>query len=304
MGRQTRSTPAWRLAAGAKQNGVRIFENQEVKDLWRTPEGLYQLQTDHGVIEAETLVLACGLWTRDLAARLGARVPLYAAEHFYVVTEPMDFIRPKLPVLRDTDAHVYLKEDAGKLLIGAFEPWGKPVAMERLPNTAFIELWEDWDHFELPMTKAIEIVPELANAGIAKFFNRPESFTPDLLFMIGEVPGLKNLFVSAGYNSEGIEYGAGAGRALAEWIVAKSPQMDISFVDVARFPPPFRSTSAICTIARRRCPACTIRCIGRVISRTSRGVRKSALHDRWTRLGASFGEGMGWEGPIWFAGEG
>lgn len=290
------------LAAGAKQNGAHIFENQEVRDLWRTPEGLYQLQTDHGVVEAETLVLACGLWTRDLAAKLGARVPLYAAEHFYVVTEPMDFIRPTLPVLRDTDGHVYLKEDAGKLLVGAFEPWGKPVAMDRLPkDTAFIELWEDWDHFELPMTKAIEIIPDLANTGIAKFFNGPESFTPDLLFMIGEVPGLKNLYVSAGYNSEGIEFGAGAGRALAEWIVAKSPQMDISFVDVARFHP-FQ-------INKRYLHDRTAEVLGLHYKmhwpshqrETSRGVRKSPLHDRLAKLGASFGEGMGWERPMWFA---
>jgi glycine/D-amino acid oxidase-like deaminating enzyme len=94
---------------------------------------------------------------------------------------------------------VYLKEDTGKILVGAFEPWGKPLPMGKLPKeTAFIELWEDWEHFELPMTKAIEIVPDLGNAGIAKFFNGPESFTPDPLFMIGEVPGLKNLFVSTG----------------------------------------------------------------------------------------------------------
>lgn len=293
------------LAVGAKQNGVKIFENSEVSDLWRTTEGRYQVRTNLGVFEAETLVLACGLWTRDLASKLGARIPLYAAEHFYVVTESMNFVTPNLPVLRDTDGHVYLKEDTGKLLVGAFEPWGKALPMEKLPEkTAFIELQEDWDHFELPMTKAIEIVPELANTGIAKFFNGPESFTPDLLFMIGEVPGSKNLFVSTGYNSEGIEYGAGAGRALAEWIIAGEPQMDISFVDVARFHP-FQ-------INKKYLHDRTPEVLGLHYKmhwpghqpQTSRGVRKSALHDRWAKLGASFGEGMGWERPMWFAGPG
>ncbi|MGV3553363.1 GcvT family protein [Rhizobium sp.] len=293
------------LAAGARQKGAKVFEKTEVLDLWRIPGGPYQLRTNHGVIEAEILVLACGLWTRDLAAKLGARVPLYAAEHFYVVTEPLDFVRPTLPVLRDTDGHVYVKEDAGKLLIGAFEPWGKALPMEKLPkDTAFIELWEDWDHFELPMSKAIEMIPALQNAGIAKFFNGPESFTPDLLFMIGEVPGQKNLFISSGYNSEGIEFGAGAGRALAEWIVAGAPQMDVSFIDVARYHP-FQINERY---LRDRIPEV----LGQHYKmhwpnhqpHTSRGVRKSALHDRWARLGASFGEGMGWERPMWFAGEG
>lgn len=293
------------LAAGAKQNGVKILENCEVTDLWRVADGCYQVRTNEGVIEAEVLVLACGLWTRDIAAKLGARIPLYAAEHFYVVTEAMEFAEPTLPVLRDTDGHVYLKEDTGKVLVGAFEPWGKALPMERLPNkTAFIELPEDWDHFELPMTKATEIVPELVNAGIAKFFNGPESFTPDLLFMIGEVPGMKNLFVSAGYNSEGIEYGPGAGRALAEWITAGVPQMDVSFVDVARFHPfqinkkylHDRTSEVLGLHYKMHWPGHQ--------PETSRGVRRSTLHDRWAKLGASFGEGMGWERPMWFAGQG
>ncbi|CCV12316.1 FAD-dependent oxidoreductase [Mesorhizobium sp. STM 4661] len=293
------------LAIGAKKNGVKILENTGVTDLWRTADGRYQVRTNAGVIEAEVLVLACGLWTRDLASKLGARIPIYAAEHFYVVTEALDFASPNLPVLRDTDGHVYLKEDTGKILVGAFEPWGKPLPMGKLPKeTAFIELWEDWEHFELPMTKAIEIVPDLANAGIAKFFNGPESFTPDLLFMIGEVPGSKNLYVSTGYNSEGIEYGAGAGRALAEWIIAGEPQMDTSFVDVARFHPfqinktylHDRTAEVLGLHYKMHWPSYQ--------PETARGVRKSVLHDRWAKLGASFGEGMGWERPMWFAGEG
>ncbi|TIL86343.1 MAG: FAD-binding oxidoreductase, partial [Mesorhizobium sp.] len=99
------------LAIGARKNGVKIVENAEVTDLWRTEDGHYQVRTNDGVIEAEVLVLACGLWTRDLASKLGARIPIYAAEHFYVVTDAMDFVTPTLPVLRDTDGHVYLKED-------------------------------------------------------------------------------------------------------------------------------------------------------------------------------------------------
>jgi 4-methylaminobutanoate oxidase (formaldehyde-forming) len=290
------------LIAGARQRGVKVFENTPVLLLQRLAGGEYEVITQGGTLRCEKLVLACGLWTRDLAAQLGVPVPLYPCEHFYVVTEPLAAATPNIPVLRDTDGHVYVKEDAGKWLVGAFEPTGKPLRMDQLPaDTPFIELAEDWEHFELPFSKAMEILPDLQNAGIAKFFNGPESFTPDLLFMLGEAPGMPDCFISAGYNSEGIEFGAGAGRALAEWIVAGEPQADLSHVDVARFHP-FQ-------VNRRYLHERTAEILGlhykphwpHYQPETARGVRKSLLHDRWADLGASFGEGMGWERPMWFA---
>jgi 4-methylaminobutanoate oxidase (formaldehyde-forming) len=290
------------LIAGAKQRGVRVFENTPVNRLERLASGEYRIETANGVIQCETLVIACGLWTRDLAAQLGVRVPLYACEHFYVLTEALEAVTPDLPVLRDTDGHIYVKEDTGKWLVGSFEPTGKPLSMNQLPaDSAFIELPEDWDHFELPYSRAMEILPALENAGIAKFFNGPESFTPDLLFALGEAPGLPNCFISAGYNSEGIEFGAGAGRALAEWIVEGEPTLDLSHVDVARFHP-FQ-------INKRYLHERTAEILGlhykphwpHYQPESSRNVRKSTLHDRWVAMNASFGEGMGWERPMWFA---
>jgi glycine cleavage system T protein len=293
------------LIAGARMRGVQIVENAPVETLERLASGEYRVTTGQGTVLCETLVLACGLWTRDLAAQLGVRVPLYACEHFYVVTEALKAATPNLPVLRDTDGHVYVKEDAGKWLVGAFEPTGKPLTMESLPaDSAFIQLPEDWDHFELPYSKAMEILPALETAGIQTFFNGPESFTPDLLFALGEAPGLPNCFISAGYNSEGIEFGPGAGRALAEWIVEGAPTMDLSHVDIARFHP-FQ-------INRRYLHERTAEILGlhykphwpHYQPESSRHVRRSVLHDRWAALGASFGEGMGWERAMWFAPEG
>ena len=293
------------LAAGARQGGVKIVENCTAIRLQRTNSGRFQVETTQGVLDCEELVLACGLWTRDLAAQLGVRVPLYACEHYYVVTEPMPEIGANLPVLRDTDGHVYVKEDAGKWLVGAFEPVGKALRMDQLPvDTPFIELAEDWDQFELPMTKAIELLPALGQAGIAKFFAGPESFTPDLLFALGEAPGIPNCYVSAGYNSEGIELSAGAGRVLAEWMVAGQPGIDVSHIDVARFHP-FQVNQRY---LHERMPEI----LGlhykpswpHYQMEASRNVRKSALHARWTALNASFGEAMGWERPMWFAEQG
>jgi glycine cleavage system aminomethyltransferase T/glycine/D-amino acid oxidase-like deaminating enzyme len=293
------------LIAGAKQRGAKVFEHSPVETLARLPSGEYRVTTPGGAIVCETLVLACGLWTRDLAAQLGVRVPLFPCEHMYVVTEPLDWVQPNLPVLRDTDGYVYVKEDAGKLLVGSFEPLGKPLPMDRLPaETAFIELPEDWDHFALPYGKAMEMLPALGEAGIATFMNGPESFTPDLLFMLGEAPGLPNCFISAGYNSEGIEFGAGAGRALAEWIVEGEAGMDLSFVDVARFHP-FQNNRRYLSDRAAESLGLHYKMHWPYKQREAgRPVRKSVLHDRWAARNAWFGEAMGWERPLWFAPEG
>ncbi|MCP5010926.1 MAG: FAD-dependent oxidoreductase [Aestuariibacter sp.] len=293
------------LAAGAKNRGAKIFENTPVDTMQRLASGEYQLETSSGSISCETLVLACGLWTRDFAAQLGARVPLHACEHMYVVTEAMDFVVPTLPVLRDTDGYTYMKEEAGKLLVGSFEPRGKPLPVENLPgNAQFIEIQEDWDHFELPYTMAMQLVPALEDVGISKFMNGPESFTPDNLPCLGEAPGLPNCFIAAGLNSEGFEISPGITRALAQWIINGEPDMDLLDYDVARFHPfqinknylRERSAEALGHTYEMAWPFKD--------NETSRPARKSHLHDRLAAAGACFGETAGWERPMWFAPEG
>ncbi|MCP5036779.1 MAG: FAD-dependent oxidoreductase, partial [Rhodobacteraceae bacterium] len=289
------------LIAGAKKRGARIFENTLVEKMQHLPSGEYQLETTNGVIRCETLVLACGLWTADFAAQLGARVPLHACEHMYVVTEAMDFVLPTLPVLRDTDGYTYMKEEAGKLLIGSFEPRGKPLPVEKLPgNQQFIEIQEDWEHFALPYTRAMEMIPALENIGITKFMNGPESFTPDNLPCLGEAPGLRNCFIAAGLNSEGFEISPGIARALAHWIVDGEPDMDLLDYDVARFHP-FQ-------VNKRYLRERSAESLGNIFEmgwpfkdhETSRPARKSHLHDRLAAAGACFGETAGWERPMWF----
>ncbi|MCP4999023.1 MAG: FAD-dependent oxidoreductase, partial [Hyphomicrobiales bacterium] len=275
-----------------------IFEDTAVAKMQHLASGEYRLETTSGDIECETLVLACGLWTRDFAAQLGARVPLHACEHMYVVTEPMDFIVPTLPVLRDTDGYTYMKEEAGKLLIGSFEPRGKPLPLENLPREQqFIELQEDWDHFELPYTRAMEMIPQLADIGINRFMNGPESFAPDNLPCLGEAPGLRNCFIAAGLNSEGFEISPGIARALAHWIINGEPDMDLLDYDVARFHPfqvnkkylRERAAESLGSIFEMSWPFKD--------HETSRPARKSHLHDRLAASGACFGETAGWERP-------
>ncbi len=293
------------LIAGAKQRGTKVFEDMPVTGLQSLASRNYRVKTPSGEIKCQTLILCAGLWTRDLAAQLGIHVPLYPCEHMYVVTEPLDFVEPTLPVLRDPDGYVYIKEDAGKLLVGSFEPEGKPLPMEKLPSDAqFIELQEDWGHFELPFTKAMEILPPLEHAGIGRFLNGPESFTPDLLFMLGEAPRCPNCFIASGFNSEGVEFAPAAGRALAEWIVEGDPTMDLTMVDIARFAPFQTNRSYLHNRAGESVGLHYKMHWPHKQREASRPVRKSPIHDRLAARNACFGEAMGWERPLWFAPEG
>lgn len=292
--------------AGARKGGARVYENSPVTEIVRRAgAGGYRVTTPQGIIECETLVLACGLWTRQLAATLGAVVPLNPCEHFYVVTEALDIAVPSMPVLRDVDGYVYIKEEAGKLLVGAFEPEAKPLPLSALPaRSEFIELPEDWDHFALPYSKACETVPALENTGISRFMNGPESFTPDANFAIGEVPGMPGLFISAGYNSEGFEMAPGASLALAEWIVEGAPTMDLIDVDVARFHP-FQMNTAYVEARAAESLSSIFQMHWPNLQRVSaRPARKSPLHDRLALQGACFGEALGWERANWFAPKG
>ncbi len=226
------------LAKGARAGGVRILENVTVTGFDVEGGAIKGVHTAFGSIACEVAVLCAGIWSRDLGELAGVNVPLYASEHMYVLTEPHPSIPRDLPVLRDADGFVYVKEDAGKLLVGSFEPRAKSLPMEKLPaRFEFGELPEDWNHFELPMTNAMEMIPLLHSIGIRRFLNGPESFTPDNRFIVGEAPEVRRLYVAAGLNSQGILSSSGVGKALSEWIVEGEPTMDLSELDIARFHP-------------------------------------------------------------------
>ena len=223
------------LAKGARAGGAVIREQCKVLAIRHDGERVTGVQTEHGGIGAEVVVLCAGMWTRDLAASIGVNVPLHACEHFYILTEPFDGVTPDLPVLRDYDACAYYKEDAGKILLGAFEPKAKPWGMDGIPEDfCFDQLPEDFDHFEPILAQALHRMPALREAGIQTFFCGPESFTPDVRYQLGEVPELDNCFVAAGFNSIGLQSAGGVGQVLAEWIQGGRPPPDLWEVDVRR----------------------------------------------------------------------
>ena len=293
------------FARGAKMRGARIIENTPVVSIRVEKGRAIGVETVSGYISADTVVLCAGMWSHALGRAAGVSVPLHAAEHFYIVTEPIAKLPSNLPVLRVYDECAYYKEDAGKLLVGCFEPVAKPWGMNGIPESfCFDSLPEDYDHFEPILAAATRRVPALANTGIQLFFNGPESFTPDDRYYIGEAPEVRDLFVATGFNSVGIAASGGVGKVVAQWIVDRRTPMDLADVDIRRAMP-FQSN-------RRYLRDRTAETLGLLYAmhwpyyqyETARGARRSALHDRLLAAGACMGETAGWERPNWFGAPG
>jgi len=292
------------LAAGARQGGAQIFENTKVLDMKLNGGAVAGVVTEHGDIDAEYVVNCAGMWAREFGRKAGVNVPLHAAEHFYVVTEPIEGLS-SVPTLRDMDAYSYFKEDTGKLLVGMFEPNAKPWGMNGIPdNFCFDELPEDFDHLAPYLEMATARVPKMAETGLQVFFNGPESFTPDDRYHLGEAPECRNYFVAAGFNSIGIQSAGGAGKMLAEWIHKGHAPQDLWDVDIRRNMP-FQNN-------RRYLYDRTKESLGLLYEThfpfkqftTARGARRSVLHEQLKALGAVFGSDNGWERANWFANEG
>ena len=293
------------LAKGAKMGGASIFEGVKVTGVQAHNGRVTGVSTDQGDITAEYVVNCGGLWARDIGKMAGVDVPLHGAEHFYIVTEPMAGMTSDLPVLRDPDGCAYYKEDAGKLLLGAFEPQAKPWGMDGIPEDfSFDQLPDDWQHFEPILEEALKRLPALSEAGIQLFFNGPESFTPDDRYHLGEAPELDNFFIAAGFNSIGIQSAGGAGKVLADWIVDGHPPMDLWDVDIRRTLPfqanpnylHDRTTEGLGLLFAMHWPFRQFE--------TARSARLSPLHERLQDKNACFGELAGWERPNWFAPQG
>ncbi|WP_372837688.1 FAD-dependent oxidoreductase [Phaeovulum sp.] len=293
------------LAKGARAAGAVIAEGVKVVAVTKAGgrvTGVDWVQGEaRGHIAADMVVNCAGMWGRDLAAASGVALPLHACEHFYIVTESIPGLG-QLPVLRVPDECAYYKEDAGKILLGAFEPVAKPWGMGGIPESfCFDQLPEDFDHFEPILAAAVNRMPMLAEAGIHTFFNGPESFTPDDRYYLGEAPELGGYWVAAGYNSIGIVSAGGAGMALAQWMDGGEPPFDLWDVDVRRAQP-FQKN-------RQYLRARVTETLGLLYAdhfpyrqpATARGIRRSPVHEQLKAAGAVFGETAGWERANWFA---
>ncbi len=292
------------LAKAARQGGAKIFEHSSVEKILTKNGKVHSVRVNEKEIECEYVVLATGMWSRQIGEKIGVSIPLYPAEHFYVITEPIENLSKSLPVIRDFDSSVYFKEDAGKLLIGIFEGKSIPAfdKTNKVPEDfSFGEFPENFEHFEPYLEKSMKRFPILEKIGIRKFFAGPESFTPDTNSLLGEVPEIKNLFLSCGLNSVGIGTGGGVGKVTAEWLMTGHINEDIFNYDIKRFQ---NFHSELGFIKNRITES-----LGDLYGMhwpykqhvTSRNIKTLPHHDLLKGFGACFGVSAGYERPMWFA---
>jgi glycine cleavage system T protein len=293
------------LAKGAKARGARIVEGIAVDKIVSEHGSVRGVETERGYIEAETVVLTTGIWTRQLAATVGVNVPLQACEHFYIVTEALEGVERGMPTVRDPGGYTYFKEETGKIMAGFFEPRGKLWNLDGIPRDfSFGTLPEDWEHIGPIFERAVHRVPVLGECGLQLFFNGPESFTPDGVFYLGEAPEVDGCYVAAGFNSVGLQSAGGVGWVLADWIADRHPPMDLTAVDIRRaFPfqgdPEYlaeRIPESLGLLYAMHWPFRQYE--------SARNRRMSPVHERIDAANAVFGEMAGWERPNWFANEG
>ncbi|MEO7338469.1 MAG: FAD-dependent oxidoreductase [Caldimonas sp.] len=293
------------LAKGARNRGVRIVEGVEVtavtSDRGRVTGVRARVDGETHAIACDVLVNCAGQWARQFGRLAGVNVPLYPAEHFYVVTDRIEGVHPMLPVMRDPDGFIYYKEEVGGLVMGGFEPQAKPWTVDPIPSTFQFELLhEDWDQFEILMTNAIHRTPCLETARIKMLLNGPESFTPDGNFILGEAPELRNVFVAAGFNSAGIANSGGAGRLIAEWIIGGETPSDLWEVDIRRFSPFTANRKALAERTGETLGLHYAMRWPRQELETARPLRTSPLYDLLASRGAVFGSKNGWERANYF----
>ncbi|MBI5716238.1 MAG: FAD-dependent oxidoreductase [Burkholderiales bacterium] len=296
------------LAKGARNRGVKMQEGIEVTGVLSERgaggERVAGVRTAQGDVRCEVLVNCAGQWARQFGAisgPAGVTVPLYPAEHFYIVTDRIEGVHPMLPVMRDPDGFIYYKEEVGGLLMGGFEPQAKPWRVDPIPSTfQFQLLGEDWDQFEVLMTNAIHRTPCLETAKVKMLLNGPESFTPDGNFILGEAPELRGYFVCAGFNSAGIANSGGAGRLIAEWIAGGEAPSDLWDVDIRRFAPFMANRKALAERTGETLGLHYAMRWPRQELETMRPLRTSPLHDLLAARGAEFGSRNGWERANYF----
>ncbi|MEH6644528.1 GcvT family protein [Sulfitobacter sp.] len=296
------------LAKGARQRGGLVLERTAVTGIKREGRRVtgvdWQQGEETGHITADMVVNCAGMWGHAVGKMAGVNVPLHACEHFYIVSEPIKGLT-QMPVLRVPDECAYYKEDAGKILLGAFEPNAKPWAMKGIPeNFEFDQLPEDFDHFEPILEAAVNRMPMLAEAGIHTFFNGPESFTPDDAYHLGLAPEMDNVWVAAGFNSIGIQSAGGAGMALSQWMDAGDKPFDLGDVDISRMQPFQGNKTYLFERSKETLGLLYADHFPYRQKATARGVRRTPFHAHLLERGAVMGELAGWERANWYAREG
>ena len=293
------------VAGAARRQGAQIRQNVEVLDFHLSGARITGVETTEGPWQAETVILAAGMWSREIGAKLGLRVPACAVEHQYIVTESTGAEIGHFPTLRDPERLVYYKPDVGgRLVIGGYEEGTLPFGDDGIPGRFVRQLLpENLDRF-LPLAElAGQVTPVVNEVGIRQVINGPIPYSADGDFVMGWQPEFDNLMMATGF-LYGIAAGGGAGEMIAEWVVDGRPSLDLWPLDVRRFGPhhgtrAFMYPRAVEHYAHHY----KMRYPGQE-HESARQLRLSPLYHRLKEQGAVYGSKNGWERPLWFAPEG
>jgi 4-methylaminobutanoate oxidase (formaldehyde-forming) len=239
---------------GAKMAGAHVVEGVSVSSVTTTtatetkrggnngnsiPKVTGVTLTTGETIHCNAVANCAGMWARQFGQRMGVTVPNQAAEHYYLLTEPINDIDPNWPIVEDSSKCLYVRPEGGGLMLGLFETQGASWNVDSIPEEGFVygQIDPDWDRMGPYLEMAMDRVPIAKTAGVKSFFCGPESFTPDGYPIVGESCEIRNYYIAAGMNSVGILTGGGVGKILAHWIKDGRPPTDVdtTAMDATRF---------------------------------------------------------------------
>lgn len=294
-------------ATAARKRGADVILRNRVLALKPRADGGWEVVTEKGIVIAEHVVNAGGLWAKQVGRMAGVDLPVTPMEHHYLITQDIPEIAAldrEIGVVVDLEGFTYMRQERKGLLLGVYERNPKHWNMDGAPWDYGMELIaEDVERISPELLKGFERFPCLARAGIKKWVNGAFTFTPDGNPIIGPVRGVKNYWVACGVMA-GLSQGGGVGKSLAEWMIYGEPQADVFGMDIARYGAfaanreylkqttrQFYSRRFVMTFPNERLPA------GRPVKRPGAYADMSAAGCQWS---ASWGIEM----PVYFAPKG
>lgn len=223
-------------AKGARAAGAEVIEGRAVTGLSERSGRIVGVHTADGPVDADHVIVACGLWSRRLLLDAGVALAQWPCEHFYVIAEVEPRLKREIPSFVSPDHNIYGREEVGGFLVGVFDDDAKTLDPAALPEPFAFSLFEPaWEKSEPYLRNAMELFPVLRTAPIRKFINGPETFTPDGLPLVGPVTGKPGLLVATAMNSVGVTWSFALGHAVSDLIAGSPPRFDLSTYTPDRF---------------------------------------------------------------------
>src|SRR5438270_3357598 len=298
-------TATFALANAARELGVKLLTGARVTGIELSPHGAVEsVKTDSGRIEAEVVVIACGIWAPQVAAMAGASVVSTPVDHQHAALQAVagSELPHDMPCFRDPDNLIYGKAEAGGVVLGGYELNPNARWIDGVPwEHAGTSLPPDQRRFEPLLEGAARRFPFISEAGVIKLVCHPDAMTPDANPLLGPVPGVHGLFMAAGLSLNGFGGAGGIGKSLTELITSGESELDLHAYRPWRFGAVHRDHRYVAELAKEAYRYYYFLRYPYDADEWGRPRRTSAPHHRLQDLGAVFGAKPGWERPDHFA---